>query len=141
MDLPINYLAVLAAAVASFVLGFLFHGPLFGKVWMKLANIHPTGKEKLSDMVPQMSWNLAANLATAYVLAVVYLLVSSSPIFGIAGIWGGVACALLVWLGFLVTSSSIEVIWMGRSAKLWLFECACSAASMAAMGAIIAAWR
>jgi GTP-binding protein len=33
---------------------------------------------------------------------------------------------LIVWLGFLVTSSSIEVIWMGRKAKLWLFESACS---------------
>jgi hypothetical protein len=44
--------AVLAAAFACFVIDFLMRGPIAGKLWMKLANIHPTGKEKLSDMYP-----------------------------------------------------------------------------------------
>jgi hypothetical protein len=50
----------------------------------------------------------------------------------------GVIMGVWFWLGFLVTSSSIEVIWMGRSWKLWLFEAGCSLIVMAAMGAIIA---
>jgi len=33
------------------------------------------------------------------------------------------------------------VIWMGRKASLWLFECGCSFVVMATMGAIIAHWR
>ncbi|MES2314742.1 MAG: DUF1761 domain-containing protein [Patescibacteria group bacterium] len=139
--LPINVLAVLVAAVVAFVLGFLFHGPISGKLWMKLANIHPTGNEKFSDMVPQMLWNLLSNFVTAYVLAVIYLFASSSPFINTTGASAGIIVALWVWLGFLVTSSSIEVIWMGRSAKLWLFEVVCSLIVMAAMGAIIGAWR
>jgi hypothetical protein len=138
--LPINLLAVAVAAVAAFVLGFLFHGPVTGKLWMKLADIHPTGNEKLADMIPQMLWNLLSNLVTAYVLAVMYLFASSSPYLGGVGLWGGVICALWLWLGFLVTSSSIEVIWMGRKASLWLFECACSLVAMVTMGAIIGSW-
>jgi len=138
--LPINLAAVAVAGVVAFILGFLFHGPVSGKLWMKLANIHPTGNEKLSDMIPQMLWNLLTNLVTAYVLAVMYLFASSSSFFGIIGAWGGVVCALWLWLGFLVTSSAIEVIWMGRSAKLWLFECVCSLIVMSVMGAIIAVW-
>jgi hypothetical protein len=138
--LSINFVAVLVSAVVVFILGFLFHGPVTGKLWMKLANIHPTGNEKFSDMVPQMLWNFLSNFVTAYVLAVMYYFVSSSPFFMSTGIWGGVVCALWLWLGFLVTSSSIEVIWMGRSAKLWLFEAACSFVVMATMGAIIASW-
>ncbi len=63
--LPINLMAVLVAAVAAFILGFLFHGPVTGKLWMKLANIHPTGKEKFADMIPKMLWNLLANFVTA----------------------------------------------------------------------------
>lgn len=137
--LPINLAGVLVAAVAAFILGFLFHGPVSGKLWMKLADIHPTGNEKFKDMVPQMIWNLVVNLVTAYVLAVVYLFASTSP-FGTDGIWGGIICGLWVWIGFLVTSTSIEVIWMKRSAKLWLFESGCSLIVMAAMGAIIAIW-
>ncbi|MDD5165228.1 MAG: DUF1761 domain-containing protein [Candidatus Pacebacteria bacterium] len=138
--LPINYVAVLVAAIVAFIIGFLMHGPVAGKLWMKLANIHPTGNEKFKDMIPQMLWNLLANIVTAYVLAVVYLFASTSPVMGGAGAWNGVVCAFWVWIGFLVTSSSIEVIWMGRSVKLWLFECVSSLLVMSAMGAIIAAW-
>jgi hypothetical protein len=138
---PINYPAVLLAAVVAFVIGFMFHGPLFGKTWMRLANINPTGNEKLSDMIPQMAWNLAVNVVTAYTLAVVYLFASASSYFANGGVWSGIFCAALVWFGFVVTSTSMDVIWMGRSVKLWLFECASSLAMFAAMGAIIGFWR
>ena len=38
----INYLAVLIAALASYVLGALWYSPvLFGKLWMKLSKIDP----------------------------------------------------------------------------------------------------
>jgi len=139
--LPINLIAVVGAALAAFILGFLFHGPVIGKLWMKLANVHPTGNEKFIDMVPKMLWNLLANLVTAYGLAVIYLFASSSPYLGGPGTWTAVICALWLWLGFLVTSTSMEVIWMGRSAKLWLFECACSLVVMVAMGAIIGTYQ
>ncbi len=134
----INLFAVSIATVAAFVLGFLFHGPVAGKLWMKLANIHPTGNEKFKDMIPQMLWNLLVQFITAFVLAVIYLFVSSSPYLGEKGIMGGIILAILLWLGFLVTSSSIEVIWMGRNYKLWLFEVVSSFIVMVTMGAIIA---
>jgi hypothetical protein len=137
---PINLIAVSIAAVAAFVLGFLFHGPVAGKLWVKLANIHPTGEEKFKDMIPQMLWNLLVQFVTALVLAIIYLFVSSSPYFAGKGIWGGVILAIWLWFGFLVTSSSIEVIWMGRNYKLWLFEVVSSFFVMVTMGAIIASW-
>jgi hypothetical protein len=124
--LPINLLSVLVAAVVAFILGFLFHGPVLGKVWMKLANVHMTGNEKFADMV--------------YVLAAMYLFASNSPYLSGPGAWTGVVVALWVWVGFLVTSSSIDVIWMNKSYSLWLFEGACSLVVMVAMGAIIGAW-
>lgn len=138
--LPVNYAAILVAALANFVIGFMFHGPLFGKVWMKLANIHPTGNEKFKDMVPQMVKNYLVNVLFAYVLAVVYLFATTSPIMGGSGAVNGIVCAFWVWLGFVFTTTSIEVIWMGRSAKLWYFELAASLTSCLAMGAIIGAW-
>ena len=117
--LPINFVAVAAAAVSAFILGFLFHGPLLGRLWMKLADVHPTGNEKFSDMIPKMLMNLLVNFVTASVLAVIYLFASPSSYLGGTGPWRGVVCALWLWLGFLVTSTSIEVIWMGRKVE-WL---------------------
>jgi hypothetical protein len=140
MMYSIHITAVLLAAVAAFILGFLFHGPLLGKYWMKLANIKPTGNEKFADMVPQMLWNMLANIVTALGLSVLYSLASSSPALQGMGVWGGVACGVLAWAGFLVPSTSIDVIWMGRKTSLWLFESACSLVVMAVMGAIIASF-
>lgn len=137
--LPINLVSVFLAAAAAFVIGFLFHGPVSGKLWMKLANIHPTGKEKLSDMIPMMAWNFIVNLVTAFVMAGSFWLIFSSPLMGEATWYRGAILGVWFWLGFLVTSTSIDVIWMGKSFKLWLFEAGYSLVMMVAMGAILAA--
>ncbi len=137
--LPINLVAVSLAAVSAFVLGFLFHGPVTGKLWMKLANIHPTGNEKFVDMLPKLGWNLLVNFITAYMLAVLILFASKTPYLTGSALQDGIHLGLIVWFGFLVTATSIEVIWMGRTLKLWLFETACSLVVMAVMGAIIGA--
>ena len=138
--LPINYISVFVAAIIAFVLGFLFHGPVSGKLWIKLADIHPTGNEKFSDMYGQMFRNLVVNLITACVMAMIFALVFTSSLMGPATWFRGVIMGTWLWLGFLATSSYIDVIWMGRSWKLWLFEAVCSLITMATMGAIIASW-
>jgi len=130
---------VFIAAVVAFIIGFLFHGPLFGKLWMRLANIHPTGNEKLSDMIPQMLKNLLADFVCAYVLAM-FIFVTASYYNNVGNIIGGMGIAFWAWLGFILTSSSIDVIWMGKSKKLWLFEVVASLVSFLVMGAILAAW-
>ena len=136
--ISVNLVSVLVAALAAFIIGFLAHGPVSGKLWMKLANITPTGNEKFSGMVPQMLWNLLVNFISAYVLAVMYSFASSAGYMGGAGVSTGIACAVWLWLGFNITATSIEVIWMKRSVKLWLFECISSLVAFIAMGAIIA---
>lgn len=135
--LPINFVAVLLSAVTAFVLGFLFHGPIAGKLWMRLANIHPTGEEKMSDMYGKLFWNFVVNLVTAFGLANI-VLVSAAYHHTEGSAISGMAVGFWVWLCFLVTSSSIEVIWMGRTWQLWAFEAACSLVVMLSMGAILA---
>ena len=135
-----NFIAIIVAAVAAFIIGFLWHGPLFGKLWMQLANIHPTGKEKLVDMWKQMVSNMVSNLVIAFVLSGTFMLVFTSTYMGEASVFRGAICAAWLWFGFVVTATSMDVIWMGKSWKLWLFEIACSFVSLVAMGAIIGAW-
>jgi hypothetical protein len=138
--LHINYLTVLVAAISNFFIGFLLHGPILGKLWMRLANIHPTGKEKMSDMWPKMLQNFFVQMVFVYVFSVIYLFASSSPLMGGGSVLNGIKIACYVWLGFICTTTSIEVIWMGRSFKLWLYEAFCSLITCIAMGAIVAAW-
>jgi len=139
--LTINYIAVISAAAAAFIIGFLLHGPVLGKLWMRLANIKMTGNEKLSDMYGKMIWNLVVNIVTALALAVIYAFAANSSFMTGSAVLNGIIIAFIVWLGFLVTSTSIEVVWMGKSFKLWLYETACSFVVMFAMGVIIAVFR
>jgi len=132
-----NIAGIVLAALATFIIGFLAHGPLFGKLWMRLAKVQPTGNEKFADMLPQLGWNFLVNLLTASVMSLLFWIIFSSPLMGDTtwykgGIWGA-----WIWLGFIVTSSSIDVIWMGRSWKLWVFECIASLVAFVAMGIIL----
>ena len=135
---PINYLAVLVAAVVAFIIGFLMHGPVAGKLWMRLADVHPTGNEKLSDMIPQMIWNLLVDVVTAYALAMIIGFAMGSLYLSGNMLQDSLVISAIVWAGFLATSSSIGVIWMGQSFKLWMFEAFSSLITMLAMGAVIA---
>ena len=138
--MDINFVAVIVSALVAFIIGFLFHGPLFGKMWMKLANITPTGNEKMSDMYGQMGMNLLANVVTAFVLAILITLISESGyLFDKSLVCIGMIGSALVWAGVVVPGSSMDSIWMGKSWKLWIFECISSLAMFLAMGAIIGA--
>jgi hypothetical protein len=135
--ISINIVSVLLAAAAAFIIGFLFHGPLLGKARMRLANIHPTGNEKMSDMVPQMLGNFAVNFVTALALSVIYQFVATSTLSSGPGLATGFLTAGIVWFGFLSASTLIGVIWMGQSFKLWLFEFFSSFVVMMVMAIII----
>jgi RsiW-degrading membrane proteinase PrsW (M82 family) len=66
---PVNYLAVLICGIASMVLGFLWYGPLFGKVWMSLVGLTPQKIAKEKSSMPQTYFLMfIASLVTAYVL-------------------------------------------------------------------------
>ncbi len=142
--LNISYWAVLVAAIVNFVIGFLLHGPIGGKLWMRLAKIHTTGKEKMSDMYGKMAWNLLANLLAAYVIAMFFALFKLTPYFAAGGSASNTSIGMIIafwcWLGFVVTSTSMDVIWMGKSFKLWAYEAMCAFICFLAMGAVIGMW-
>ena len=43
-----TWIGILAAAVAGFVIGGLWYGPLFGKAWMAARGISPDDKDGMS---------------------------------------------------------------------------------------------
>lgn len=136
----VNLIAVLVSAVVAFIIGFLAHGPIAGKLWMKLANITPTGNEKMSDMYPQMGMNLLANIITAFVIAILFNVMMSSTLFTNTALCAGLTSAFLGWLGFGIIGTAMDPIWMKASWKLWIFEAITSLVMLLAMGAIIANW-
>ena len=94
-QVDVNYLAVIVAAVLQMVLGFLWYGPLFGKMWMGFMKITPS-KVSQQVMVRTYVWTAVMSLITAYVLS---LLVDY---MGAKTAGAGLAAGFWPWLGFVV---------------------------------------
>lgn len=138
---PINYLAVLVAAVASMAIGFAWYGPLFGKQWMALSGISP---EKISatkgkGMGPIYALASLGSLVMSYVLA--HALVFASSYLNVSGVSAGLMTGFWNWLGFVVPVTLSSVLWEGKSWKLWRLNCSYYLVSLLAMGVILAVWQ
>ena|SRR3989344_3639104 len=134
-EVVVNYVAVVVAAVASVVLGAIWYGPLFGKVWMKAAGKTKSDIDKSKGDMPKMyAITIAGSLATAYVLAV---FIGWAQVTTIAL---AVILAFLVWLGFVVTSSLGTVVWESRNQQSFLIDVSYSFVSLIIMAAIIVVW-
>lgn len=140
MPFEIQYGAVLGAAIASMVIGFLWYGPLFGKQWMVLSGIT---KEKMN--APQRNMNalyalqFAGSLVMAFVLA--HSLVLASEYLDIAGAVAGVQVGFWSWLGFIAPVTLGSVLWDGKPWKLWFLNNAYYVVSLLVMGVILAMWQ
>src|SRR5258706_2519733 len=139
---PISYLAVLVAAASSVVLGFLWYGPLFGKMWMKW-----TGMKMPKTMTPKMKQmmmrsyglTIVGSLIMSFVLA--HALIFASAYLPITGVAAGLMTGVWNWLGFVVPISLNSVLWEGKSWKLWALNNGYALVALSMMGVILAIWR
>ncbi len=136
MYIQINYVAVVAAAIAHMVVGFLWYGALFGKMWMSLSGLSEARLNELKarGMGPTYGAMAVASLIMAYVLA------HFAGVWRPVGIGGAVQLAFWAWLGFIATTMLGSVLWEGKSPKLYLLNSGYYLFSLAVMSIIIVFW-
>jgi hypothetical protein len=103
----VNHLAVVVAAVAVFVLGWLWYSPLlFLKPWLRLRGMDPVAAMAGAKMpAGKLLVELARCLVLAYVIACLVALLSP-------GSWmGAVRLGLFLWIGFPVILLTGSVLW------------------------------
>jgi hypothetical protein len=133
----INYIAVLVAAIVSFVIGGLWYSPvLFGNLWMKLNKITQAqiSAAKKKSMSKNYIGQFIVLLVTAYVLAYGVDFAQATTI------GAGIQAGFWIWLGFVATFTFGSVLWQGKSFKLWVLDNAHNLLSLAVSGAILAVW-
>ncbi len=140
MDLAkINYLAVLAAGVAYFLLGGLWYSPLlFANAWiaeMKFSPEHIEAAKKAKGMGKTLATTFALGLLMAFVLAL--LLQAVGP----RGALASGALGLLVSFGFVATTTATNYLHEGHTLRLLLITTGCPVIGSALMGLILGAWR
>ena len=136
--MKINYPAVVASAVAYWVLGALWYSPLlFARPFIALKGWTP---EQLAAVEAQshaggVGLAFVTSLVLAYVLAhfVKFTGAETAPSGALTGFW--------LWLGFVVTTNLETVIFEGRPVGLYLINSGYHLAGLLGMGALLAVWR
>ena len=120
MNLGINYVAIIVATVANFILGFLWFGPLFGKVWARERNFDPGFKPSSGEMAKGMAFAFVGNFLMAYVFAHNNAAWSFVPGMDVMPAGGIIAnAAIFTWLGFYLPVDIGIVTWERKSWTLF----------------------
>jgi hypothetical protein len=130
----INWLAVAAAAISTFVLGGLWYSPfLFGRAWMAVNNLDETELAK-------------SNMAKIFGLSFLFALIMSANLAAFlaepktTAVWGATA-GFLAGFGWVALSIATIALFERRSWKYVLINGGYMTVSFVVMGLILGAWR
>lgn len=136
-DIPINWLAVVVAAVLSFVIGGLWYSPLlFAKAWVRA---HGYTDEQVQRM--------RANAPKAYAISFLCMLVMAAILAFLLGLtpiirWqGGAKLGLLCWAGFAATIGLTQQVYSEKKPATFLIDAGYQLVYLVLMGALLAWWR
>lgn len=142
-NIHINGLAIFASVVASFVIGSLWYGPLFGKTWAQAMGF-PTGtKPPTSEIIKGSIINLVGAVLMAYVLAHEVTIWRPST-WNVGQDQGpavyGFMAAFFAWMGFVVPILLNGVAFEHKSWRIFWIGAAYQFISMQTMGMILSHW-
>ncbi|QQQ62384.1 DUF1761 domain-containing protein [Paenarthrobacter ureafaciens] len=128
MEIHINWLAVLLAALATFVVGGLWYSVLFAKPWQKAAG--------MSDQ--QLKSGTARVFAGSFVLAAI-MAVFLAAFIGRGGFVFGIVAGLAAGIGWVATALGVNYLFERRSPVLFAINASYNVVTFAVMGAIVGA--
>ena len=123
MEMNINFIAILVAVVANFILGFIWYTPLFGKAWAKEMGFDTSIKPTSGEMAKGMIFMVIGNFFLAYVFA--HNIAAWSFVPGMEEMSTTVNImnsAIFTWLGFYLPVDIGIVTWEKKSWKLFFIN-------------------
>lgn len=128
---PVNWVAVLIVVVFSMALGFLWYGPVFGKLWLKLIG-------KSADEITSSPGMYLKSALMALVAAYAFAIILKS--IGIDTIGGGIVAALVVWLGIGGATSMNAALFNETKPGVWLLNVSYELVIFVGAGILYTAW-
>jgi hypothetical protein len=132
----INYLAVVVAALATFLIGGLWYSVLFGKLWMRLHGYTP---EQLEEMKRKGTTRPYLGSLLAYlVMALVFSVLVDWT--GVTTVASGACLGATIWLGFAATIGLTAILFSEKSLGVWLLDAAYQLVYLVVQGMILTYW-
>ena len=129
----INYVAVILAAIAAFVVGGIWYGVL-GRRWMAALGKSEEELRRRGPPTPiRMGIAFVADLVMAYMLA------GLIGHLGQVTVASGMISAVFIWIGFVITTQTVNYTFQGQRWSLTLIDGGHWLAALLVMGATIGA--
>ena len=125
-----HWLAILLAALAGFLVGGIWYGPLFGKAWMKARGITPESAKE-ANMPLIFGTTFALNLVAAFMLDHLYA-TYDAPV----GLHHSLVIAAIIGIGFIATSIGVNYLFSRQPRSLFLIDAGYWITIYLVMGAI-----
>lgn len=128
----VNWLSVLVATVAAFIVGSIWYSSLlFGKTWQSLI--------KLSDEDMKQA-NMPMIFGLAFLLNLIMAAVLDLLIGTESTLLSGLITGLVIALAFIATAIGINYLFSRKSFSLYLIDAGYFVVFFVIMGAILGAW-
>jgi len=128
-----NYVAVLVAAIAYWLLGALWFAVLFSRPWMALENITAEQASGVNPIAPYII-SFILNLVIAFVLAQLCAWRNANTAAR------GAALGILIWIGFVGPITYSTYMYEMRPKQLFAINEFYPLVGLCLMGAILGAW-
>ena len=123
------------------IIGAIWYGPLFGKVWPALSSMTPEGMAtaKAKGMAKPYAINFVGALVMAYVFA--HVLAAFGNALGTSGWVAGLQGGFFMWLGFVAPLLLGSILWENKTFKLYAINAGYYLVLLIVNGIIIACWQ
>lgn len=112
----VNYMLIVLATIAQFILGAIWYSPLmFGKWWMEIMECTNLSQEELKKMQKDM----APFYALQFFLTL-FMTVSFANLLPYIQGFGIYHVAFWIWIGFVAPTQIASVVWANTKKKYWV---------------------
>lgn len=110
-----HWLPILGCILLAYVVGTLWHGPIFGKQWMAYNNMKAPkkGEFKFTMMLPGLIASFFHMLLMTTVMGRTFQLIA------LASIWQAILIAVILWAAFLGLAFANSYAWEGKPFGYW----------------------
>jgi hypothetical protein len=135
MNVEVNWIAIIIATISTMIVGSIWYGPLFGKIWTRLANVKTDPDFKGAKVVLTYLKAFLSSLLSAVVLAYVVAMIhrGSTDTYFVDAIFVG----LMLWAGFTAARIFMHDLFEARPTQLTALTVAHELVTIIIMSVII----
>ncbi len=139
----INWPAVVACVVVSFINGFIWYNPkVFYNTWWKAIGKTDKDMESMRGKPMGPTWALTALSAIVKAVSMAFMVNSiGAAMPGGVNALNGASVGFMIWLGFIAPAYLVNKLFAGQGFKVWAIETGNHLVDLVLFGVILGAWR